>query len=132
MERLVGEVRKLPPDVHPVVQALWCQPKCFRAMAHHLGALEETAAFVAAIASLPDVPLVIVSSGDQSADTIARHRDLALLSPGVSRTNTGNNERFAETSAVPGTGITIAGQRNLANDLAGRASPGSQWTFCLS
>ncbi|OFV99406.1 MAG: hypothetical protein A3F68_04470 [Acidobacteria bacterium RIFCSPLOWO2_12_FULL_54_10] len=41
--------------------------------------------------------------------------DLALLSPAVSRTNTGNNERFAETSAVPGTGISIAGQRNLNN-----------------
>lgn len=41
--------------------------------------------------------------------------DLALLLPGVSRTNTGNVQRFAETSAVPGTGISIAGQRNLAN-----------------
>lgn len=41
--------------------------------------------------------------------------DLALLVPAVSRTNTGNNERFAETSAVPGTGISVAGQRNLAN-----------------
>ncbi len=41
--------------------------------------------------------------------------DLALLSPAVSRTNTGSNERFAETSAVPGTGISIAGQRNLNN-----------------
>jgi hypothetical protein len=41
--------------------------------------------------------------------------DLALLVPGVSRTNTGNNERFAETSAVPGTGISVAGQRNLGN-----------------
>ncbi len=39
--------------------------------------------------------------------------DLALLAPGVSRTNTGSVERFAETSAVPGTGISIAGQRNL-------------------
>jgi hypothetical protein len=39
--------------------------------------------------------------------------DLALLSPAVSRTNTGSNERFAETSAIPGTGISIAGQRNL-------------------
>ncbi len=28
--------------------------------------------------------------------------DLALLVPGVSRTNTGANQRFAETSAVPG------------------------------
>jgi hypothetical protein len=41
--------------------------------------------------------------------------DLALLLPAVSRTNTGNNERFAETSAVPGTGISVTGQRNLNN-----------------
>ncbi len=41
--------------------------------------------------------------------------DLALLVPGVSRTNIRNTERFAETSAVPGTGISVAGQRNLNN-----------------
>lgn len=41
--------------------------------------------------------------------------DLALLAPGASRTNTGVNQRFAETSAVPGTGISISTQRNLAN-----------------
>lgn len=41
--------------------------------------------------------------------------DLALLAPGVSRTNTGTPQQFAETSAVPGTGISIAGQRNLNN-----------------
>lgn len=41
--------------------------------------------------------------------------DLALLVPGVSPTNTGSNQRFAETSAVPGQGISVAGQRNLAN-----------------
>jgi hypothetical protein len=41
--------------------------------------------------------------------------DLALLAPNVSRTNTGTNQRFAETSAVPGTGISVAGQRNLNN-----------------
>src|SRR6185369_8648680 len=41
--------------------------------------------------------------------------DLALLVPGVSPTNTGSNQRFAETSAVPGQGISIAGQRNLYN-----------------
>jgi hypothetical protein len=41
--------------------------------------------------------------------------DLALLTPGVSRTNTGANQRFAETSAVPGTGISVSSQRNLSN-----------------
>lgn len=81
LERLVGEVRKLPPDVHPIVEALWCQPKCFRGVAEHLAALEETAAVVARVTALPDVPLVIISSGNQPPDTIAKHRELARLSP---------------------------------------------------
>lgn len=42
--------------------------------------------------------------------------DLALLAPGVSRTNTGAPQQFAETSAVPGTGISVSGQRNLSNN----------------
>ena len=33
LRHLVDEVRKLPPDVHPIVQEHWCRPKCFRAMA---------------------------------------------------------------------------------------------------
>src|SRR5690606_15091159 len=42
--------------------------------------------------------------------------DLALLVPGVSRTNTGVPQQFAETSAVPGSGISFASQRNLNNN----------------
>lgn len=41
--------------------------------------------------------------------------ELALLAPGASRTNLGVNQRFTETSAVPGAGISISSQRNLAN-----------------
>jgi pimeloyl-ACP methyl ester carboxylesterase len=81
LEHLVGEVRKLPPDVHPLVQTLWCRPKCFRSMAEHLASLEEAAASVNAIAALPQVPLVVISSADQSAAVIDRHRQLARLSP---------------------------------------------------
>src|SRR6185369_15925189 len=63
----------------------------------------------------------------QAADTVSirnieslplngrNYMDLALLVPGVSRTNTGAPTQFAETSAVPGTGISISGQRNLNN-----------------
>jgi hypothetical protein len=42
--------------------------------------------------------------------------DLALLAPNVSRTVLRSNDRFAETSAVPGSGVSVAGQRNLNND----------------
>lgn len=37
--------------------------------------------------------------------------DLAALTPGVSRSNPVANQRFPETSAVPGTGLSIGGQR---------------------
>ncbi len=41
--------------------------------------------------------------------------DLALLVPGVSPTNTASTQLFAETSAVPGQGISISSQRNFSN-----------------
>jgi hypothetical protein len=42
--------------------------------------------------------------------------DLALLVPGVSPANTSSNQLFAETSAVPGQGISVGGQRNFSNN----------------
>jgi outer membrane receptor protein involved in Fe transport len=42
--------------------------------------------------------------------------DLALLIPGVSPTNTASNQLFAETSAVPGQGISVGSQRNFSNN----------------
>ncbi|MEP7353207.1 MAG: TonB-dependent receptor [Acidobacteriota bacterium] len=41
--------------------------------------------------------------------------DVALLLPGVSPTNTGSNQLFVETSAVPGQGISVGSQRNFSN-----------------
>jgi pimeloyl-ACP methyl ester carboxylesterase len=80
LEHLVGEVRKLPPEIHPVVQALWCEPKCFRGMAEHLGALGVMGDAAARVTSLGDIPLTIVSGGDQPADIIGQHGQLARLS----------------------------------------------------
>ena len=81
LEHLVGEVRKLPSEVHPIVQAQWCQPKCFRAMADHLRALPETAAVARSANAVADIPLVVVSAADQPADVLEAHRQLARLSP---------------------------------------------------
>jgi hypothetical protein len=41
--------------------------------------------------------------------------DLALLVPGVSPANIGSTQLFAETSAVPGAGISVGSQRNFSN-----------------
>jgi Carboxypeptidase regulatory-like domain len=41
--------------------------------------------------------------------------DLAALTPAVTRSNPVGNQRFPETSAVPGTGISVTGQRFINN-----------------
>jgi hypothetical protein len=42
--------------------------------------------------------------------------DLALLVPGVSPANVASTQLFAETSAVPGGGLSVGSQRNLSNN----------------
>lgn len=41
--------------------------------------------------------------------------DLTALTPGVTRSNPTSNQRFPETSAVPGSGLSITGQRFINN-----------------
>jgi pimeloyl-ACP methyl ester carboxylesterase len=80
LERLIGEVRKLPPEVYPMLQELWCQPKCFHAMAEHLRVLEREGTSMGALIPPPNVPVIVVSSGNQPPEQIAAHRVLAKRS----------------------------------------------------
>jgi len=80
LHHLVTQVRKLPPEIYPFVQAHWSDPKCFRALAGHLRVLQEAAAFVASLHALPDVPLVVISSGELPPEQVDEHRELARLS----------------------------------------------------
>jgi pimeloyl-ACP methyl ester carboxylesterase len=80
LERLVGEVRKLPPQVHPLVQAIWCQPKCFRAMGDYLQTLAREWGSLASNHPPPDVPVVVISSGRQPPEQLAAHQRLAASS----------------------------------------------------
>ncbi len=81
LERLVGEVRKLPPDLYPAVQAHWSQPKCFHAMGEYLRVLDDEAATIAAVATPPEIPVVVISGGHQPPSEIAAHQRLAAVSP---------------------------------------------------
>jgi pimeloyl-ACP methyl ester carboxylesterase len=80
LERLVGEVRKLPPDVYPVLQELWCQPKCFRALAGHLQVVEREGTTMGSMTPPRHIPIVVISSGNQPPEQIAAHRRLAECS----------------------------------------------------
>jgi pimeloyl-ACP methyl ester carboxylesterase len=75
--RLVGEVRKLPPAVYPLMQEFWSQPRCYYAMADHLAALERDGAAIANIVTPAEIPTIVISSGNQPPDQVAMQRMLA-------------------------------------------------------
>jgi pimeloyl-ACP methyl ester carboxylesterase len=69
---MVGQIRKLPPELWPMIQSHWCDPKCFHAMARQLAALPECAAAIEQEMGSTGgqgiaVPFILLSAGDASA-----------------------------------------------------------------
>jgi pimeloyl-ACP methyl ester carboxylesterase len=79
-QRIVGEIRKLPVPILPVVRALWSQPKNFISLGQHVVALPVSAAQAAAVSSLRDLPVVVLSGEHHAAPYTQWQRDLAPLS----------------------------------------------------
>jgi pimeloyl-ACP methyl ester carboxylesterase len=75
LERMVGEVRKLPPQVWPMIQAHWSDPKCFAAMAWYLKILPESAASVARM--WLEAPVTVLSAENATAQQRADYERLA-------------------------------------------------------
>lgn len=78
--RIVGELRKLPPELWPVMAAHWCLPQGFRTLADYLDRLPENSAAPIDDAALRDVPLIVISAERTSEPVIEGHRALADLS----------------------------------------------------
>jgi pimeloyl-ACP methyl ester carboxylesterase len=66
VERLVGEVRKLPREVWPAIASHWSDPKCFRAMAEALESLPLNAREALGVTVPPQIPLVVLSAADST------------------------------------------------------------------
>lgn len=79
-ERLVGEIRKLPPELWPMIRAHWCQPKSFETMASHLASLPRVSADCSADCDLGDLPLIVLSASDSSPARAFAHRSIAKRS----------------------------------------------------
>jgi pimeloyl-ACP methyl ester carboxylesterase len=78
--RIVGEVRKLPPEAVPQVRMLWCQPRCFRSVARYVGALPSSAAVVASLDKLGAMPLAVLSGSHHPELRAKEQVELAGLS----------------------------------------------------
>jgi pimeloyl-ACP methyl ester carboxylesterase len=74
-DRIVGEIGKLPREVWPMIQAHWCDPKCFEGMARYLESLPESAAAVER--GVTPTPMIVLSAGNSSPAQRADHESLA-------------------------------------------------------
>jgi pimeloyl-ACP methyl ester carboxylesterase len=79
-ERLVGEVRKMPPELWPAIQAHWCRPHTFESMARHLRTLPDAAASVYKTNPRSTIPVTVLSASRLTAEQLAEHRSLAETS----------------------------------------------------
>jgi pimeloyl-ACP methyl ester carboxylesterase len=84
IDRVVGQIQKLPRELWPMIRSHWCDPKSFEGMARYLEALPETAAVVNQEGlhktPLGDMPLIVLSSANASAAERAEHQMLARRS----------------------------------------------------
>jgi pimeloyl-ACP methyl ester carboxylesterase len=78
LERLTGEVSKLPQDLWPVIAAQWSRSQSFRAMADILEALPACAADAGRPALPAALPVAILSAASATQDEL-RERDGWLM-----------------------------------------------------
>jgi pimeloyl-ACP methyl ester carboxylesterase len=104
ISRLVREVQKMPPETWPIVQAHWCQPKSFLAMANYLESLPASASQASALGQPPaHIPITIISASNSTAaqlaerDAIAHH---SLHGKHIIATKSGHWVHFDEPDLV--------------------------------
>ena len=71
VERLIQEVRKLPPEAQPIVGAHWSKARSFTAMAAHLECLPESARLALGMPMPANIPLVVLSAATATEAELA-------------------------------------------------------------
>lgn len=81
LERLIGEVRKMPPALWPIVRSHWCLPKTYQGMADHLRQLPLSSVQTANALRPIEIPLILLSAATLEPERLSGHEALASLSP---------------------------------------------------
>lgn len=81
MERLMGEIRKLPTEALPVIRSHWSRAKSFRAMASALASLPENAQAVLHMPIPPHIPFTILSASSATEQELKERASWVERSP---------------------------------------------------
>jgi pimeloyl-ACP methyl ester carboxylesterase len=91
IERLIGEVRRLPPELHPMVRAHWSRAKSFQAMAGYLDCLPESARIAQQMPIPAKIPLIVLSA------STATDAELEEREAWIARSTSGRHVRVKRT-----------------------------------
>ena len=111
VSRMVGEVRKIPRELWPLIAAHWSEARAFQIMAEYLALLPVSCGQLDAGRTLGDLPVIVLSSASATAGNLAEHQADACLST------------RGEHRVVPGTGHWINLDAPEAIAAALRTSP---------
>ncbi len=81
ISRLVGEVRKMPPETWPMVRAHWCQPKGFLGLAAYLESLPASSAEAAALGETGEIPIIVLSAANSPPAQLEEREEWVRRSP---------------------------------------------------
>jgi pimeloyl-ACP methyl ester carboxylesterase len=80
ISRLVGEVRKMPPETWPMVRAHWCLAKTFLGMAGYLESLPASAVEADALNDTGSIPVTVLSASNATPEQLEEREAWALRS----------------------------------------------------
>jgi len=81
ISRIVGEVRKMPAETWPMIQAHWCLPKSFLGLAGYLEALPASCAECGGLPQQYGIPVTILSGMNSKPSELAEREAIARNSP---------------------------------------------------
>ena len=80
VERIVGELAKLPPQTVRLIRERWGHPKFFLVMARYIGSLPACAAEVSSCRVPAHIPITVISGAHQSGVRLEEHKAIAAHS----------------------------------------------------
>ena len=80
VERILGELAKLPPQTVRLIRERWGHPKFFLVMARYIQTLPVCAAEASASDIPPHIPVTVISGAHQPGLRMAEHKALAAHS----------------------------------------------------
>jgi len=86
IERLISEVRKLPPGAQPMVAAHWSRARSFTAMAAYLKCLPPSARAAMQLHVPAEIPLVILSAANATEEELAERARWVAVHPNALHT----------------------------------------------